>query len=435
MFDAIVRLTDEIEPELIRIRRDLHQYPEVGWEEFRTSAFVAQQLTDLGFEVLVGEDALVPEERMGVPSEERLEAAYQRALDEGADPAWLERMKGGLTGVVGILRNGEGPTIGLRFDIDALPMDENSDPDHLPNQEGFASVHPQTMHSCGHDGHTAIGLGVARVMNELRDSWSGTLKFMFQPAEEGVRGAKSMVAKGHLDDAQYMLGSHNAARGENDGPGDVFPGSGGSLATTKLDVTFHGTGAHAGENPERGDNALHAMATAIMGLYGISRTSEANTRVNVGIAQSGLGRSSIPYTAYIQAEVRGETSSANAFMEERARRVIEHSALMYNCTADISVEGAAIVLESDRPLMERIAAVLPNVGVTPTQELRTISKGSEDYSYMMERVQSNGGEATFMIILSDHPSGAHVPEYDFTENVIGNGVKAFCATIYDLAKK
>lgn len=434
MFDHIVQKAEALEAELVDLRRDLHMHPEVGWEEFRTSAIVAQRLTDLGYEVLVGEDVLVPEERMGVPHEERLEAAYQRALDEGADPFWVEKMKGGLTGVVGILRNGDGPTVGLRFDIDALPMTEIEEDSHLPFREGFVSRHPGEMHSCGHDGHVAIGLGVATVLKDIADSWSGTVKFMFQPAEEGVRGAKSMVAKGHLDDAQYMLGSHLTQRK----PGvaeDIFPGAGGALATTKLDVTYIGKASHAGSSPQHGHNALQAMATAVLGLYGISRTSEGATRVNVGVGQAGIGRSSIPYQATMQVEVRGSTTGANAFMEERARRVIQHAAEMYECEWEIDVVGGAISLESDPELMERIARVVPKVGITPTEQHRMLSPGSEDYAFMMERVQSNGGLASFIRVLSDSPTDGHTVDYDFEEACIVKGIKTFCAVVYDLLQR
>ena len=113
-----------------------------------------------------------------------------------------------MTGVIGLLHCGEGPTVAMRFDIDALGVFEESGECHLPAREGFASVNEGFMHACGHDGHAAIGRGVARVLMEIRCRLHGTVKLIFQPAEEGVRGAKAIVEKGHLDDVQYLLGSH-----------------------------------------------------------------------------------------------------------------------------------------------------------------------------------------------------------------------------------
>mgnify|MGYP002671194830 FL=1 len=116
-------------------------------------------------------------------------------------------VRAGYTGVVAVLRCGEGATLAMRFDIDALPMAECPQETHRPTREGFASVNPGMMHACGHDGHAAIGLGVAHILAAHRDELRGTVKLIFQPAEEGVRGAKSIVENGHLDGVDYLIGS------------------------------------------------------------------------------------------------------------------------------------------------------------------------------------------------------------------------------------
>ncbi len=190
----IAALAATAELQLIYDRRDFHKHAESGWTEFRTAALIAQRLTGLGFEVLTGSDVCDPSARMGLPPDDVLEAHWVRAQDESADPIFLEEMRGGLNGIVGLLHHGEGPTIALRFDIDALDLVESDDVSHRPAAEGFASIHENVCHACGHDGHAAIGLGIASLLAQLRDEIRGTVKLIFQPAEEGVRGARSMVA-------------------------------------------------------------------------------------------------------------------------------------------------------------------------------------------------------------------------------------------------
>ena len=161
------------------VRRDLHKYAEAGWKEFRTSALLAAELDDLGYEVSLGEATVDPDERMGVPPADELAAAKARAREEGAPEAYLDEM-GDVTGVVATREFGDGPVVGLRTDIDALERQEAADDGHRPAAEGFASVHPGEMHACGHDAHAAIGLGVARAFAD--GGFDGTLKLFFQSA-------------------------------------------------------------------------------------------------------------------------------------------------------------------------------------------------------------------------------------------------------------
>ncbi|MGM0718703.1 MAG: M20/M25/M40 family metallo-hydrolase, partial [Halobacteriota archaeon] len=158
---------------VIELRRDLHCHPEVGWTEFRTTAIVAAILDELGFELALGANAVNEASRLGVPSSEEIAAARQRALDHGAPEEYLEQM-GDVTGLVATKRYGDGPTVGIRIDMDALKITESTSPDHAPAREEFISRHRGLMHACGHDGHTAIGVGVARAIN--RSEFDGTLK-------------------------------------------------------------------------------------------------------------------------------------------------------------------------------------------------------------------------------------------------------------------
>lgn len=432
IYEQIIAMTDDMKDDLVAQRRDFHKYAEPGWFEMRTSSIIARKLTELGYEVLVGDQVCKKEARMGVPSDEELEAQYERAAAQGADPEFLPYTKGGMTGVVGILRCGEGPTVAMRFDIDALGVFEEKDPSHRPSREGFASVNEGFMHACGHDGHATIGLGVAKVLMSIKDSLQGTIKLIFQPAEEGVRGAKSIVENGHLDGVDYLIGSHVSDKTEGD-PAVVIPGSHGSLATTKYDVYFHGVSAHAGGSPEIGKNVMLAVGTAILNLYAIPRNSKGTSRVNVGTVVAGSGRNVIADVAKMEIEVRGETTEINQFMEDYAKNIIEGAAKMHGCTCEMKLMGAAYSLTSDGELMDRIKRVCEEKLQLPVSDI-TSSKngGSEDVSYMMRRVQEQGGQATFMRALTKMAAPGHNRRFDFDEQVLPNAVKIFCGTVYDI---
>ena len=435
IYEQILKMTDEMAGELTAQRRDFHKYAEKGWFEMRTSSIIARKLTDMGYEVLVGDQVCKRDSRMGVPSEEELDAQYERAVSQGADPEFVKYTKGGMTGVIGILHCGEGPTVAMRFDIAALGVFEEHDAScHRPAKEGFDSVNEGFMHACGHDGHATIGLGVAKVLMAIKDSLHGTVKLIFQPAEEGVRGAKSIVDNGNLDGVDYLIGSHVSDKDPED-PAVVIPGSHGSLATTKYDVTFHGKAAHAGGSPEIGKNVMLAVGTAILNLYAIPRHSGGESRVNVGTVVAGSGRNVIADEAKMEIEVRGETTEINKFMEDYAVSIIENAAKMHGCTCEMKLMGAAYSLASDEALMERVRRVCEEHLHLPVSNT-TSSKngGSEDVSYMMHRVQEQGGQATFMRVLTKEAGPGHSRIFDFDEQVLPNAVKVFCGTVYDIMK-
>ena len=252
---------------------------------------------------------------MGLPDDVTLEAAWQRARQQGGDPDFLDAVRGGFTGVVATVANGTGPTVGLRFDIDALDLVESQADEHRPAAEGFVSLNEGAAHACGHDSHAAIGLGVARALKVLGDEIRGTVKLVFQPAEEGVRGAKAMVAGRVVDDVDVMLGLHIYSGWAT---GAVTPGKGGFLATTKFDAMITGAPSHAGGSPHQGKNALLAAATAVLNLHAISRHRGGSTRINVGRLTAGQGRNVVPPNAHLVIETRGATTKLNEYMYERA---------------------------------------------------------------------------------------------------------------------
>ena len=258
------------------------------------------------------------------------------------------------------------------------------------------------------------------------------MKLIFQPAEEGVRGAKSIVDNGHLDGVDYLIGSHVTNKKEDD-PAVVIPGSYGSLATTKYDVIFHGKSAHAGGSPEVGRNVMLAVGTAILNLYAIPRHSGGVSRVNVGTVVAGSGRNVIADEAKMEIEVRGETTEINEYMKNYAVNIIECAAKMHGCTCEMKLMGAANSLTSSEALMERVKRVCEeDLHLPVAKEMSSKNGGSEDVSYMMNRVQEQGGQATFMRVLTHEAGPGHSRIFDIDEQVLPNAVKIFCGVVYDI---
>ncbi|WP_258000527.1 amidohydrolase [Bacillus sp. Marseille-P3661] len=411
---------ESLEKELIELRRDFHRYPESGWLEYRTSAKIASLLESYGYKVYVGKDAVHSEARMGVPNEDVLKLHEERAISEGVAPKWLDLMKGGHTGVVGVIQSpNPGPVVALRFDIDSLDILESKADHHVPVQKGFRSVHEGMMHACGHDGHAAIGLGVAKLLMENVDRLHGEVRLLFQPAEEGVRGAKAMVEKGWLDGVDYFYSGHIAFQSFK--LGEIVATVGGFLATTKLDVTYKGQAAHAGDKPENGRNALLAAASASLHLHGISRHSQGKTRINVGKLNAGSGRNVIPDYATMAIETRGETTKLNEYMTKEAIRIIENMAKVYDVECEWKVAGQAPGAQSNEELIPFIQSEIEAVsGVTSLVSNMDLN-GSEDAVYMINRVQEQGGKASYLLFGSPIPAGHHDPLFDINEDVLKIG--------------
>ena len=437
IYRKISDMAEEQRDELIQLRRDFHRYPETSWLEMRTSAKIAEYLTELGMEVLTGKNVCREEARIGVPDPDILERHFSQVKEQGAPARFLtEELEQGYTGVVGILRCGEGPTVALRFDIDALPMEEAEDLEHRPFREGFSSQNPGMMHACGHDCHAAIGLGTARILSELRDQLHGTVKFLFQPGEEGTKGAYAMVENGHLDGVDYFAGTHVAPDDKED-DGDITPGTYGSLATCKYNVFFHGQAAHAGGFPEEGKNAVLAAAHAAVGLSGIARHSQGISRVNVGVIRGGSNSNVVADEAMISMEVRGETDEINQYMDRRAKEICQAAAMMEECSCEMRLMGRAPSQVSSPELIDRISNLvrnhLPQYWVSSNPNAK--NWGSEDIGFMMNRVQEQGGQAVYMRTMTKMASPQHTVRFDVDEDVLVKGAVSFSAIVCDLLKK
>ncbi len=414
-------------------RRRFHQFPELGWTEYETTYLIGSELEELGYELYLGKEALVTEERMGVPVEETLQSAETKARNQGVPEEWLEKMKGGHTGLVAKLDTGRpGKHIAIRFDIDALPIAENKEglASHFPTKQGFQSHYPNVMHACGHDGHAAIGLGVATFLSAHQGALTGSFTLLFQPAEEGSRGAKSMVEKGWLDDADVFLSGHIGISPMQ--VGEVVASAKGFLATSKLDVTFTGRSAHAGVEPQEGKNALLAAAAASLHLHAIPRHSGGETRINVGTLHAGSGRNVIPDHAAMSLETRGETSELNQYMEDEAVRIIQSSALLHGVQAAIQIVGKGVEATDEPGWQEFLQeATAYNDRVVKVRGSLPL-KASEDVAYMLNHVRERGGKATYFIFGTPLAAGHHHPLFDYDEKVLEVAVNIYASSILSL---
>ncbi len=408
---------------LIELRREFHRHPEPAWCEFWTTARIVEELRSIGVDrIHIGRDAL-SDDRLAVPTAEEMEPWMRRAEDAGADPEILDELAGGWTGAVAVLECGDGPTVGVRVDIDGLPREESNAEDHVPAREGFRSE-TGAMHACGHDAHITIGLGLLKAVKE--SDFSGTLKVFFQPAEETIGGGKPMAESGHLDDVEYLFAIHV---GLDYPTGEIVGGIDDFLAVTQFYTTFEGHPGHAGARPEEGRNAVQAMATAVGNLYGIERHSDGPSRINAGRVGGGTATNIIPDEAFIHGEARGATTEIRDYIFSRAEDVFEGAAISHDCSVDVLVEGDAPSAESDAELIDIVQDAAQSHPDVERATRRGEIGGSEDATFLMQRVQQNGGLATYLAVGTDHPGGHHTSTFDVDETSLRLGVDVVCDAI------
>jgi aminobenzoyl-glutamate utilization protein A len=217
--------------------------------------------------------------------------------------------------------------------------------------------------------------------------------------------------------------------------GHVIGGVTGFLATTKLDAVFTGTESHAALEPEAGRSALLGAATAAVALHAISRHSGGESRVNVGVLQAGTGRNVTPGRALLKLETRGATSEVNAYVERRAREILQAAAAMHGLAVAIEVAGAAPSAASDGALVARVRAAAARVPEVRRFEDSAFAPASDDACAFMRRVQERGGLAAYVIIGAALASGHHTPRFDFDEAALPIGVKLLGLLALDLATR
>ena len=380
LIDRIVQFRAEIQA----IRRDLHAHPELAYEELRTSDKVAQLLAGWGIEV-------------------------HRGL--------------GGTGVVGVLRNGTGRrAIGLRADMDALPIAE-------ANRFEHASKHANTMHACGHDGHTAMLLAAARYLAETRP-FDGTVNFIFQPAEEGGAGAQRMIDDGLFDRfaCDAVFGMHNWP-GLKVGQFGTTPGP--MMASgNRFEITVTGKGAHAAM-PHLGVDPVFVAVQIAQGLQGIVTRNKKPIDaavLSITIIKAGDAINVIPDTAFISGGVRTFSPAVTDLVEERMRRIAQLTAEAHGAGAQVkferyypaTVNDAGQAAFATEVLAEMVGADNVFGDIEPTM-------GSEDFSYML-RVRpgayifiGNGDGAHRALGHGEGPCMLHNPSFDFNDELIPIG--------------
>ena len=360
--------------ELTEIRQDIHAHPELGLEEFRTADIVARKLEEWGIEV-----------HRGV----------------------------GVTGVVGVLRNGNGQaSIGLRADMDALPVHEITD---VP----YVSKNPGRMHACGHDGHTTMLLGAAKYLAETRH-FNGTVNFIFQPAEEGVGGALAMLKDGLFErfpcDAVYGMHNRPGVPIGQFALGNGIRSAGGAF----FDIEISGKGAH-GARPEQSiDPVLVAchIGTALQSI--VSRNISPNDTGVLSVTRivSGDAYNVIPQTATMAGTVRTLKRETMTQIETNMRRMVESVAAGFGATATLDfrlIFAPMVAADDEALLMGDVAAEL--VGEDKVRRDVPAGMGSEDFSFMLERVPGAH------IGIGNGPGAAlHNHLYNFNDEAIPFGV-------------
>jgi amidohydrolase len=371
---SIVDRIRSYQDELVAIRRDLHAHPEIGFEEERTSAIVAERLAAWGIEV-------------------------HRGI--------------GKTGVVGILRTGGGNSrrIGLRADMDALPIEETTGLDCI-------SRNPGRMHACGHDGHTTMLLGAARYLAETRE-FDGTAVFIFQPAEEGLGGARAMIADGLFErfPCDEIYGLHNSP----DGPrGKVTIKAGAAMAGADFfDIRIQGRGSHGAYPHKAADPVLIAMALGQALQTIVSRNADPLEAAVVSITQihAGSAYNVIPDTAHLAGTVRTFDEVLRDLVRTRMREIAAGLASAFGAAIEVDVRPVFSVLRN-RPesadAMARAAADL--FGEAALDRTARPHMGSEDFADMLRVVPGA------YCWLGMAPGAAlHNPNYRFDDEIIPLG--------------
>ncbi|WP_165978902.1 amidohydrolase [Antarcticimicrobium luteum] len=388
-----------LQPWLVGRRRLFHSAPELGWQEIETTAQIVSDLRAGGYEVIAGPDFLGDVPRAGL----------------SADPIPGE----GDTGCIAVFDSGRpGPTVCLRVDIDALPIEEARG-NHAPAAGGYASGTVGVMHACGHDGHAAIGLGTARLLREHLKTGRGRLKLLFQPAEEGGRGGRAVAEAGWMDDVDLFFAIH---LGLGVPTGSAAFAVDGFLANARYDVTLTGQAAHAGKTPEGGRNALLGAAQAVQGLHGLAQSSRPGIRVNVGILSAGTAVNIVPERATFEFEMRAGDSEDLATLDRRCRAMIEGAAMAHGLDCAMEPMGGAEAWSNPEAIARWATAVNRTAGAFATALPEFFFGASEDATTLARRVAARGGMAGVFVLGADLADDHHTPHFDFDEAALSRSV-------------
>lgn len=382
----------ELKEAIIAHRHYLHQHAELSFQEKETTAYLVEQLTKLGIPV--------------------------QSFDD-------------YTGCIATIQGGQpGKTVLLRADIDALPIQENSGVE-------FESIHPGIMHACGHDCHASMLLGAAQLLWEQREQLKGTVKLLFQAAEEVFVGSHYYWDKGYLSDVDAAMGMHVWPTVDS---GKLCVQDGPLMASCdNFKITVHGVSAH-GSQPHNGRDAIVAASAIICNLQTIvSRINDPlnSLVVSVGTIKAGTQFNIITDTAVMEGTVRAHTTEARSLVEENMRRIVDATALAMGCTAEIEYNYLEPPVRNDDLALNKIAReaakTLYGEDVLRSTALAT---GSEDFSYIMEKIPSS----MFVFLgCRDEETGCvypvHNEKFKINENILPVGAAEYAQFAADYLDK
>ena len=385
MSHPVLNAVEKIQPWLVKTRRTIHMEPELGFEEHKTSGLVAETLEEFGIEM-------------------KKEVAK--------------------TGVVGLLRTGrEGPTLGIRADMDALLIEEENEVPYKSRQKG-------KMHACGHDAHTTMLLGAAQVlaMNpDLLEGLGGNVKFLFQPGEEGFAGGRIMVEEGAMDNppVDMVIAGHI---NPNIQVGGIGTRSGPTLAAAdKFTITLRGKGSHAAHPDLSRDPVLAAahLVTALQGIASRNIDPFDSVVVSVTCVNAGTAFNIIPDEAVLQGTLRTISAETRKFIIKRMEETMEGIAAAFQMKADFDfVEGYPPLVNNPNATRLIQDAAREVLGEERIQEYPP-AMGAEDFAYM---VNARPG-AMFRVGVRNEARGIvhgiHTSRFDLDENALSVGVSVF----------
>jgi len=382
----LTRLVQQQKETVIAMRRDLHRIPETGFQEAKTSAYVAERLEKLNLEV-----------QKGI-------ATY---------------------GIVGLLKSGKpGPTLMIRADMDALPITEETG-------LAFASTHPGCMHACGHDSHMAMALGAASVLRALKDRFRGNVKFVFQPAEEGPGGAQPMIAAGVMKNpaVDYCLGCHLWAE-RPEGHIGIRPGVF-MAAMDRFDIKITGKGGH-GAQPHLCVDALEVGTQVVAALQRIvSRHIDPiePVVVSVGSFHAGTAFNIIPAEAVLSGTTRTFNKEIWTSWRDRIDRAVRGVCESMGAGYELNFSWGYPPTVNDASMSEVVRRCAVQVVGEERVVVPDLTMGGEDMSFFLKRVP---GCYYYLGVGREGAAPLHNPKFDFNEDLIRLGIETHCRVALDL---
>ncbi len=377
-------MTEAKQLDLVSWRRDLHRHPELGFQEIRTAGIVARHLAELGIEIQTGV---------------------------------------GRTGVVGVLDGRQpGPMVMVRFDMDALPIAEETTHD-------YRSETPGVMHACGHDGHVAIGLGVATLLARHRQELRGSVKFVFQPAEEGQGGAVAMIQDGVLanprPDAAFGLHIYNQLP-----LGRVTAGAGPVMAAAeRFQCRVTGRGGHGAMPHQTVDAVVVAsqIVTALQTVVSRNVNPAELAVVSVGSFHAGSAFNIIAEQAELWGTIRTLDEATHQTVLHRVREIVEGTARAMGASAQLDIEELTVAVVNDAQAAARVRQAATRVVGAENVSDQQLWVASEDMSYFLRTVPG----CFFFVGASraEKEFPHHNPRFDFDEAVLAQGVAILCETV------